>query len=129
MAHETTTLVIDGFECDVDKAIAPLIEVLNSISGVHSQNCCQGNLGLGYVQFFGQDVLKFVLSITTQMAETFERIGTTHTIGKHKYGCHFQIEIGDSEFTMRWDMHSYSIVLDAVKAVAATMNTKPAYCR
>lgn len=40
--HETCKMQINGELADIDKGIVPLIEKLNSIKGVTTLHCCQG---------------------------------------------------------------------------------------
>ena len=135
MAHETTTLAIDGFECDVDKAIAPLIEMMNNIPGINTFTCCEGYFDgsndlfpLGYVSINVGNNKKETARVLRFLNLMFHEVSVrwlTRDNVNAEHDFHFQIECGDN-FIMRWGEGMYEYVLDAAKAVAATMNTKPA---
>lgn len=119
MAHKTTTLKINGEFCRIDTPMVPLIEAINGINGVSTLNCCQGEYGPAYVQFAGPKALRLLLHLTVKMAALFDEIGTTYTINNQVYGRHFQIDVDDKTFCIRFFLNDLPHVLEACCSVAA----------
>lgn len=135
MAHKTTTLTIDGEPCEIDTEIVPLIEVINSIDGVHTFTCCEGYFDgsnpyhpYGYVSInVGNNkketaqVLRFMTLIFHEVSERWLMRDNVNA----EYDFYFRIECGDN-FIVRWGEGMYPYVLDAARAVAERMQrTRP----
>lgn len=116
--HETTVFSIGGELVQIDRAILELIEAMNSIDGVETTSCCQGNDGgIGYVEFKGSVAVTFVVAITNEMTKAFAKHGTTVMIDEQEHRHLFFIEISDA-FSMRWGPHTYPLVLAAAREAA-----------
>lgn len=133
--HHTTTLIIDGCTADIDTEIAPLVETMNAIKGLTTDNCCQGDCTSGYVSFhndsnadnasvtFLQLMIQFMDRDCRNRSLLEAQHVATHGLrnGDKALTLYFEIEMGNS-YVMRWLPDTYPFALKAARRAAKTMH-------
>jgi hypothetical protein len=121
--HDQRVITLGGQLAAIDTEIVSLIEVVNTLPGVATNDCCQGDRAQqAYTSVEGPDSFAFLTAIAETMARTFPLHGTKLMVGDQMYAHNFTVEIGEA-LVMRWPPHTYPLVLAAAKEAAKEMGS------
>jgi hypothetical protein len=119
--HDKVIIMVGGRLIAVDEEIVSLIVLMNSLPGVATNACCQGDVGQqAYASLEGSDAFAFAFSIAEILAKTFVTHGIKLRVGEQMYTHNFTIEVGEA-LVMRWPPHTYPLVLQVAKHAVTQM--------